>query len=117
MSISRYLPAKRYSEAVRARGFLYLSGRVPENPEGDARAQTENVLAQIDAILAAHGADKTRIVDCTIYLRDIADYDAMNSAWDAWVADGHAPARATVEARLAKPQWRVEIKVVACLAE
>lgn len=115
MSITRYHPAARYSEAVLVNGLIYLAGQVPDNTEADAQAQTANVLAQIDVILAANGSDKTQLVDVTIYLADIADYAAMNLAWDAWVAPGAAPARATVEARLAKPEWKVEIKVVAAL--
>lgn len=113
--ISRYHPAARYSEAVRVNGLVYLSGQVPDRAEADATAQTANVLAQIDAVLAANGTDKTRLIDAVIFLADMADYDAMNRAWDAWVAPGAAPARATVEARLAKPEWKVEIKVVAAL--
>lgn len=115
MTLERYHPAARYSEAVRVNGLVFLAGQVPDNTGADARAQTENVLAQIDAILAANGTDKTRLVDCTIYLQDMADYAAMNAAWDAWVAPGCAPARATVQALLAKPEWKVEIKLVAAL--
>lgn len=115
MSIQRYKPANRYSEAVAVNGLLYLAGQVPADASGNAREQTRNVLTQIDEILNAHHIDKTRIVDCTIYLADIADYDAMNEAWDSWVAAGQAPARATVEARLAKPEWKVEIKIIAAL--
>ena len=86
---------------------------VPENSSVDATLQTEDVLKQIDALLAQCGSDKTRLVDATIYLADMADYAAMNLAWDNWVAPGCAPARATVEAKLADPAWKVEIKIVA----
>lgn len=113
--IQRIQPAKRYSEAVIANGLVFLSGMVPENLEADATAQTSNVLAQIDAILAEVGISKGRIVDTIIYLADMADYNAMNTAWDLWVEEGQAPARATVEARLANPGWKVEIKVTAAL--
>lgn len=113
--IQRIQPGKRYSEAVIANGLVFLSGMVPDNTGADATAQTSNVLAQIDALLAEVGLSKARIVDATIYLADMADYNAMNTAWDLWVASGQAPARATVEARLANPEWKVEIKVTAAL--
>ncbi len=113
--IQRIQPGKRYSEAVIVNGLVFLSGMVPDNLDADATAQTSNVLAQIDTLLAEVGSDKSRIVDATIYLADMADYNAMNTAWDHWVAEGQAPARATVEARLADPQWKVEIKVTAAV--
>lgn len=113
--IQRIQPGKRYSEAVIANGLVFLSGMVPDNLDADATAQTANVLEQIDALLTEVGITKSRIVDTTIYLADMADYNAMNAAWDLWVAEGQAPARATVEARLADPQWKVEIKVTAAL--
>lgn len=112
-SIQRILPAARYSEAVVAGPFIFCAGMVPNDTSGDITAQTHDVLAQIDALLTQCGVDKTAIVDTTIYLADMADYAGMNMAWDHWVAQGQAPARATVEARLADPAWKVEIKVTA----
>ncbi|HHX2530967.1 RidA family protein [Neisseria sp. P0001.S005] len=110
----RYLDAsKRYSEAVVANGLVFLSGMVPENPEADAKAQTENVLTQIDSWLAQCQSDKAHILEATIYLPDMSDYAAMNEAWDAWTAPERAPARACVEAKLASPDWKVEIKITA----
>ena len=113
MTMQRILPAARYSEAVIVNGLIFCAGMVPENSSADATLQTEDVLKQIDALLAQCGSDKTRLVDATIYLADMADYAAMNLAWDNWVAPGCAPARATVEAKLADPAWKVEIKIVA----
>lgn len=113
--IQRIQPGKRYSEAVIANGLVFLSGMVPDNLDADATAQTTNVLAQIDTLLAELGMTKSRIVDATIYLADMADYNAMNTAWDLWVEEDQAPARTTVEARLANPEWKVEIKVTAAL--
>lgn len=113
--IQRIQPGKRYSEAVIANGLVFLSGMVPDNTDADATAQTANVLAQIDSLLQDLGLNKSHIVDAIIYLADMADYNAMNTAWDLWVAEGQAPARATVEARLANPEWKVEIKVTAAL--
>ena len=113
MTITRVQPGTRYSEAVVAGGFIFCSGMVPSQTTGDIVAQTQDVLAQIDALLAECGTDKRSIVDATIYLADMADCAGMNLAWDAWIATGQAPARATVEARLADPAWNIEIKVTA----
>lgn len=111
--IQRILPGTRYSEAVIAGGFVFCAGMVPKDTSLDIQGQTADVLAQIDALLAECGTSKAAIVDATIYLADMADYAGMNQAWDAWVAAGQAPARATVEARLADPAWKIEIKVTA----
>jgi enamine deaminase RidA (YjgF/YER057c/UK114 family) len=113
VTIYRHLPGARMSEAVVAQGLIFLAGQVAEKPEGDATTQTANILGQIDKLLADLGSDKTKIIDATIFLADIADFDAMNQAWDAWVPAGQAPARATVQATLAKPGWKVEIKLIA----
>ena len=86
-----------------------------ENLDADAQAQTANVLAQIDTVLRDLGSDKSQVIDATIFLADLADYDAMNAAWDAWVIPGQTPARATVQAKLANPAWKVEIKIVAAV--
>ena len=114
--IQRIEPGPRMSEASIHGGIVYLAGQVADDPSGDAEAQTRQVLAQIDALLAQAGSDKTRILRAQIYLADIADFAAMNRAWDAWVVPGDAPSRATVEARLAAPEWKVEIVVTAAIA-
>jgi enamine deaminase RidA (YjgF/YER057c/UK114 family) len=113
MTIQRILPAARYCEAVIVNGLIFCAGMVPQTASDNATLQTEDVLAQIDAILAQCHSDKTKLVDATIYLANIADYAAMNLAWDNWVAPGAAPARATVQAKLADPSWKIEIKIVA----
>lgn len=114
MTIQYFGQHARLSEATVANGFVFLSGMVPENTEqADAKTQTTDVLQQIDHWLAQCGSDKQHITEATIFLTDMADYAAMNEAWDAWVAPGHAPARACVEAKLAKSEWKVEIKVSA----
>ena len=113
MDIEYFGQTARYSEAVTANGLVFLSGMVPENPEADAKAQTENVLAQIDAWLEKCGSSKAHILEATIFLTDMADYAAINEAWDAWVAPNRAPARACVEAKLANAAWKLEIKVSA----
>jgi enamine deaminase RidA (YjgF/YER057c/UK114 family) len=114
--IKRLEVGPRMSQAVVHGQTVYLAGQVAENTALDVAGQTREVLAAIDALLAAAGTDKTRILAATVYLADIATFALMNSAWDAWVAAGHTPARATVEARLATPEYKVEIVVIAALA-
>ncbi len=105
----------RISEMAVHNGVAYLAGQVAADATLDAQGQTADVLAQVDALLARAGTDKSRILMAQIFLADVADFAAMNAAWDAWVAPGHAPPRATVEARLAKPEWKVEIVVKAAV--
>lgn len=110
----RYIePGPRMSQAVIAGGFVFLAGQIASDPVPSVEAQTRDILAKIDHLLAEAGSDKTRIVSATIWLSDIATFAEMNTAWDAWVAEGHAPARATVEAKLAAPQFLVEIGITA----
>jgi len=114
--IERLHVAARYSEAAIFNGVVYLAGMVPECAETDIASQTADVLRQIDWRLKEAGSDKTRLLRVQIYLADIADIAAMNEVWDAWVAPGHAPPRATVQAALAEPSWRIEIVVTAAQA-
>ena len=116
MSIQRISPGKRMSEAVIHNGTVYLAGQVATTPKGaDAGEQTRQVLAEIDDALAKAGSDKSKLLSATIYLTDIANFQAMNAVWDAWVSPGNPPARATVEARLASPDYLVEIMVTAAV--
>ncbi|MBX3453384.1 RidA family protein [Ferrovibrio sp.] len=117
MSIRRIEVGPRMSQAVVHGNAVYLAGQVAADTSGDTNAQTKQILGQIDALLAAAGTDKTRILSATIYLPDIGDFAAMNAAWDAWVPKGNTPARATVEARLAAPAYKVEIAVIAALSD
>ena len=114
--IQRLHPAARYSEAALHNGTVYLAGQVADDATQDVAGQTRQVLAAVDRLLAEAGSDKTRILRAQVFLADIADYGGMNAAWDAWVPAGAAPPRATVEARLARPEWRVEVVVTAALA-
>ena len=114
--IERLHMAARFSDAAIHAGTVYLAGQVPDDATQDIVGQTRQVLATIDRLLAEAGSDKARILRAQVYLADIADFDGMNAAWDAWVPAGHAPPRATVEARLARPEWRVEIVVTAATA-
>ncbi len=114
--IQRIETGKRMSMAVIHDGIVHLAGVVGK-PGGDVAQQTRDCLAEIDRLLALAGSDRTRILRAQIWLADIArDYAAMNAAWDAWVPAGHAPARATGEAKLATPEYVVEIIVTAAQA-
>jgi len=117
LPIERHRTGKRMSDIVvftpAGERIAWLAGQVAADPAADVTAQTRSVLAQIDALLAEIGSDKTQILSATIYLPDIKDFPLMNAVWDAWVPQGHTPARATVEAKLASPAYRVEIQVVA----
>ncbi len=115
MSIQRLHVAKRYSEVVIHNGTIYLAGQLADDFGGDIREQTRQTLANIDKMLAEAGSDKSKILSLTIFLRDMADYDGLNAEYDAWVADGHAPARACVEAKMYKPEVLVEMCVVAAV--
>lgn len=117
MSIERRHTGKRLSELVihRASGLVYLAGQVASDPKADITGQTQQVLAQIDALLAEAGTDKTKILSATIYLPDMTDFPALNAVWEVWVVAGHTPARATVQASLASSDYKVEIQVVAAL--
>jgi len=115
MTIERYEPGPRMSQAVVHGGIAYLAGIVADDRVPSVGDQTRQILAKIDRILAAVGSDKTRVLKANIWLADIARFDEMNAVWDAWVTRGSAPARATVEARLAAPDYLVEIMVEAAV--
>lgn len=114
MSIRRLRTETRYSEAVVHQGVIYLSGQLADDLSGDIRQQTRETLASIERLLVEAGSDKSRLLSATIHLRDIdSDYAGMNEVWDAWLAQGSAPARTTVQALMYAPEVRVEITVVA----
>ncbi|PKO44157.1 MAG: hypothetical protein CVU31_12545 [Betaproteobacteria bacterium HGW-Betaproteobacteria-4] len=116
MSIQRHGTTRRYSDSVVHGGTVYLV-EVPANLEADAAAQTADLLASVESLLAQAGSDKSRLLLATIYLADMADYDAMNAVWDAWIPEGHAPTRACVQAKLANPKYRVEMVFTAAVAQ
>jgi enamine deaminase RidA (YjgF/YER057c/UK114 family) len=113
--ITRIDPGPRMSEASRHGDRLYLSGMIPEDTSQDITGQVKQALAEIDALLAKGGSDKTKILSAVIWLADIADFTAMNAVWDFWVVPGHAPARATVQAKMNDPKMKIEIMVVAAI--
>ena len=112
--ITRIECGNRMSMAVIHNGIVYLAGQVGK-PGDSVTEQTREVLAQIDRLLAEAGTDKTRILSAQIWLADMADFAEMNAVWDAWVPQGNCPARATGEAKLATPDYKVEIIVVAAI--
>jgi enamine deaminase RidA (YjgF/YER057c/UK114 family) len=112
-SIRRFHVGPRLSEMAVSGGVAYLAGQVADDASADIRGQTRQVLAAVDRLLAEAGSDKGRILMAQIFLADLADFAAMNEVWDAWVAPGQAPPRATVSAALAKPEWKIEIVVTA----
>lgn len=113
--IQRFDCGARLAEMTVYKGVAYLAGQIPEDTTADITGQTAQVLADIDALLARAGTSKENILRAEIFLADIADAPGMNVAWDAWVPAGHAPARATVEAKLVNPDWKVEIVVTAAV--
>lgn len=113
--IQRFDVGARLSEMAVHNGTVYLAGQVAGDASKDITRQTEQVLTAIDALLGRAGTSKSRILMAQIFLADLADFPAMNEVWDAWVVPGNAPPRATVQARLAKPEWKVEIVVTAAL--
>ncbi len=113
MGLQRLHVAARYSEAAVFNGVVYLAGMVPECEAADIRSQTADVLAQVDRRLAEAGSGKAHMLRAQIFLADIKDIAAMNEVWDAWVTPGAAPPRATVQAALSDPSWKIEIIVTA----
>src|SRR5262245_15990447 len=114
MAIERHDAGPRMSKAVVHGNTVYLAGIVADNPKGKSvKDQTQDILRQIDGFLAKAGTDKSKLLSANIWITDMANFAEMNAVWDAWVAPGNTPARATVEARLAAPDYKVEIMVVA----
>lgn len=113
MSIQRFHVGPRLSETAIFNKVVYLAGQIPDDATQDIAGQTAQVLAHIDRLLVEAGSDKSRILSCQIFLSDISLIGSMNQVWDAWVAQGNSPPRATVEARLANPDWLIEVVVTA----
>jgi enamine deaminase RidA (YjgF/YER057c/UK114 family) len=114
MTIQRFETGPRMSQAVVHGNTVYLAGMVANKTAGESvTKQAQEILSIIDGHLAKAGSDKSRLLSATIYLSDIKTFPEMNAVWDAWVSPGNAPARATVEVKLAAPQYRIEIMVTA----
>jgi len=114
MSIQRHDTGPRMSKAVVHGNTVYLAGVVADNAAGKSvTEQTKDILSLIDGYLAKAGTDKSKLLSANIWITDMSTFAEMNAVWDAWVSPGNTPARATVEAKLAAPQYKVEIMVVA----
>ncbi len=115
MNIQRFDCGPRMSEMTVHNGTVYLAGQVAGDATQDIRGQTRQVLAAIDALLARAGSSKSKLLRVEIFLADLADFAALNELWEAWLPSGAAPARATVQAALARPAWKVELVVTAAV--
>lgn len=104
---------QRMSRIVEHNGTIYLCGQVAKDRTAGIQDQTRTCLENVEALLAQAGSSKEHILSVTVYVRDMKDFAAMNEIWDAWVPEGHAPARACVEARMASPELLVEMSVIA----
>ena len=112
-AIVRMGTTERMSKIVVHKNTIYLCGQVADNGDASIGPQTESMLAKVEKLLGQAGSGKENILSATIYLRDIKDFEGMNAVWDKWIPEGHAPARACVEARLARPDLLVEVSVIA----
>ena len=115
MDITRLHVGKRLSEVAIHNGTVYLAGQIAEDTSADIAGQTQEVLGHVDRLLAEAGSDKSCILNCQIYIAHMMHFAGMNAVWDEWVAAGHTPPRATVEARLANPHCLVEIVITAAV--
>ncbi|MGR0279836.1 RidA family protein [Marinomonas dokdonensis] len=113
MTIERMEVGQRMSRIVKHNGTIYLCGQVAADASAGVQEQTQTMLDKVEALLEQAGSDKSHILSATIYIRDMKDFSAMNEIWDAWIPAGAAPARACVEARMARAELLVEISVVA----
>jgi enamine deaminase RidA (YjgF/YER057c/UK114 family) len=114
-SITRVETGQRMSRIVKHNNTIYLCGQVADDPStSDITQQTRTMLAKVDSLLETAGSDREHILSATVYVKDMAtDFEGMNAVWDAWVPEGHAPARACVQASMARPELLVEISVIA----
>jgi len=115
MTITRINPGKRFAAAVAHNGTVYLAGQTADTASGSIEVQTQEVLAKIDDLLAKAGTSKAKLLSVNVYLAHISDFAAMNAIYDAWLDKSNLPARATVEARLAAPDLRVEMTAIAAI--
>ena len=113
MTISRFEGTGRMSRVVEHNDTIYLCGQTCGEPNTDVKEQTKVVLRKIEDLLGKYGSDKKHILSVTIYLRDIAHFSQMNEVWDNWVEADFEPARACVEARMARDTLLVEMSVIA----
>ena len=116
MTLIRHHVGKRLSDMVVHNGTIYLAGQVADDPTKDITGQAEEILDHIARLLDEAGSSKEKLLSVQIFLPDMADFAAMNAVWEQWVVPGQTPARATVQAKLAAPEYRIEIQVVAAVS-
>ncbi len=115
MSITRNHTRARMSQIVIHGNTVYLAGQVASDSSANISVQTEQVLKTIDQLLAEAGSDNSNLLSAQIWLANIGQFAEMNQVWDAWVPEGQAPARVCIEARLAAPEYLVEIGIIAAI--
>jgi enamine deaminase RidA (YjgF/YER057c/UK114 family) len=115
MGISRHHIGKRLSDMVVHNNTIYLAGQVADDASKDVTGQTEEILGHIARLLEEAGSSKEKLLSVQIFLPDMADFPKMNAVWDTWVVPDHTPARATIEAKLANPAYKVEIMAIAAM--
>ncbi len=108
---------RRMSKIVIHNDTIYLCGQVAKDADTDIKEQTQTMLQKVDDLLLQSGSDREHILSATIYIKSMNDFSQMNKVWDTWVIDGHSPARACVEASLARPELLVEISVIAAVKQ
>ncbi|KLD75915.1 RidA family protein [Xanthomonas hyacinthi] len=113
--IQRFDTGPRMSEMTVHNGVAYLAGQIADDASADIAGQTHQVLAAIDELLARAASDKSKVLRAEIYMTDLAEFAEMNKVWEEWVCPGSTPARATVQAKLANPQWKIEIVITAAV--
>lgn len=113
--INRIDVHQRMSSIVIHNQTVYLCGQVATDKFADITTQTTTMLEEVDKLLLQAGSQRDHILSATIYLKDMQDYDAMNKVWDSWLPEGHAPARACVQAAIAEPEYLVEVSVIAAI--
>jgi len=113
--VQRFEVGPRMAEIAVHNGTVYLAGQVAHDASQDIGGQTRQVLDGIDALLARAGSDKGRILMAQIFLADLDDFAGMNAVWDTWVVPGQTPPRATVQAALARPEWKIEVVITAAV--
>ena len=113
MLITRHHTGQRMSQIVIHGDTVYLAGQVADDPTANITVQTQQITAKIDKLLEEAGSDKSKMLTAQLWVSNIGHFAQMNEVWDSWVPEGHAPARACIEARLASPDLLVEIGIVA----
>ncbi|MFC1798461.1 RidA family protein [Thermodesulfobacteriota bacterium] len=117
MTILRREVGQRMSRIVVHNGIIYLCGQVAKDDSHGIREQTQTMLEKVEALLEKAGSDKFNVLSATIYIKDMKYFNDMNEVWDYWVPEGHAPARACVQAIMAKPELLIEISIIAAVKQ